>query len=105
MSQLRLFCFYINFSSYISIYIYNQILDTVVSNCLIQANESRYTSIAFPALGAGARGYPGDIVSYAMNRAIDSFLKTTPTIYIKSIRIVIFNDKEMIKVQRYWQEI
>lgn len=80
---------------------FNQILETVVSKCLIEANESRYTSIAFPALGAGARGYPRGVVSNTMNRAINTFLKTTPTIYINSIILVIFNDKEMIKVQSY----
>jgi len=46
----------------------------LIHACLQRAEDLQYSSIAFPAIGTGIRGYPAPEAAKGMKEAIKSFL-------------------------------
>ncbi|KAH3835074.1 hypothetical protein DPMN_108413 [Dreissena polymorpha] len=63
---------------------------TLMNACLTQAESSRYTSIAFPALGTGNLKYPKQVVASAMFGAIEAYNNKHTGTCIRSVFFVIF---------------
>ena len=61
----------------------------VITNCLKKAEDSKYDSISFPAIGTGTHGYPPQEAAAGMMKAIEQFTASNPR-YVKSIRLVLF---------------
>ncbi|XP_076101195.1 protein mono-ADP-ribosyltransferase PARP9-like [Mytilus galloprovincialis] len=62
------------------------------------ANEDGYTSIGFPAIGAGALEYPVDVVAKYMYDTVNTFAKNRPNC-IMSVNLVLY-DEETFNVYR-----
>ena len=85
-----------------------------IESCLHKAEELKCNSIAFPAIGTGAHGYPPDAAAKGMMKAIDQFATSKPT-HITCVRIVlfqqnayqafavVFNDPESLSRPGFWQ--
>jgi poly [ADP-ribose] polymerase 10/14/15 len=70
--------------------------------CLTLANASKYTSIAFPALGTGALGFPADTVAQIMFETVDAFEAKHPDTSLRTVRFVVWSeDKATARVSRY----
>ncbi|XP_076462556.1 protein mono-ADP-ribosyltransferase PARP14-like isoform X2 [Babylonia areolata] len=67
-----------------------ELLYQVTHKCLSEANTRGYTSIAFPALGAGALGYPRDVVAQTMLRAVGQFEQSHPSTSLRKVIFVVF---------------
>jgi len=66
-------------------------LHSLVLRCLEEASQHNVHSIAFPALGTGALGYPKDVVAETMYDAVRKSQKTLPTSSIKKVLFVVFH--------------
>ena len=85
-----------------------------ITACLNKAEELKCNSIAFPAIGTGAHGYPPDAAARGMMKAIDQFA-TSKVTQITCVRIVlflqdvyqaflaVFNDPESLSRPGLWQ--
>lgn len=62
------------------------------------ANEDGYTSIGFPAIGAGALEYPVDVVAKYMYDTVNTFAKNRPNC-IMSVNLVLY-DEETFNVSK-----
>lgn len=63
--------------------------------CLGNASESGYSSIAFPALGTGLLGYPPHKVASIMLDVICHFQKTKNTLCEV---VIVINNEKVLKV-------
>ena len=71
----------------------------MVTSCLEWASNQKATSIAFPALGTGQLGFPGDVVAKEMFSAAEIFINEKPDSSVKNIKFVIYHkDMDSIKV-------
>ena len=74
-------------------------LRTAVSNALLTASTSGYTSVAMPAVGTGSLGFPADVVADIMFDTVINFRKQNPQSNIKEVRFVLYPaDQDNIKV-------
>ena len=60
-----------------------------INACLQKAEELRYQSIAFPAIGTGVHGYPPGDAARAMLQAIQQFASSKPT-HLQCVSMVLF---------------
>jgi len=58
----------------LSVFIF-QALAAFVQKCLEEADKLGYSSIAFPALGTGARSFPADVVASTMFHVVEMHSK------------------------------
>eukprot|EP00118_Oscarella_pearsei_P009646 m.56240 g.56240 ORF g.56240 m.56240 type:complete len:2135 (+) comp34579_c0_seq4:365-6769(+) len=65
-----------------------RILQDGVTSCLKIAGSQNLSSVAFPAIGAGAYGCPSDFVAQNMIQAVNQFLSKNPKSSVKSIDLV-----------------
>ena len=77
-----------------------QVLEKTIQNCLKACDQRGATSIAFPALGAGALGYPSKVVARVMISTVQNYFQTNKT-PIKSVKFVIFIDDTYQEFQRF----
>lgn len=66
-----------------------------VTCCLSHASSLKYSSIAFPALGTGALGFPADVVAQMMFDIVDYFEKNNPSTSLKKVRFVIWMEDQV----------
>lgn len=71
---------------------YFQVLSAFVYGCLQAAEQNNFSSIAFPAIGTGACGFPGPVVASTMFDAIEKFAENYPNTQIRRVQIVIWKD-------------
>ena len=64
-------------------------LTKIFRDCLEQADTSKFTSIAFPAIGTGVHGFPPVEAAKAMVTALQDFVQKSPK-YVKIIRMILF---------------
>ena len=62
-----------------------------INACLVRAEHLQYKTIAFPAIGTGARNYPNAEAARGFLAGIKQFSLTKPQ-HLKHVRIVIFNE-------------
>ena len=74
--------------------VHSDSLSEVVFACLQQAELSKLTSIAFPAIGTGGLGYDVEVAAQFMCQPVIGFAQSLPK-YVKSVRFVIFQ-KDML---------
>jgi len=86
-----------------------------IDSCLRKAEELKCNSIAFPAIGTGAHGYPPDAAAKGMMKAIDQFATSSKPTHVTCVRIVlfqqdtyqafavVFNDPESLSSPGFWQ--
>lgn len=60
----------------------------VITACLQKAEEKKYQSISFPAVGTGVHGYPPQVAAIGMQKAIERF--TQKLNHLRTVRIVLF---------------
>ena len=77
-----------------------QVLQQTVQNCLKACDQRKVTSIAFPALGAGALGYPSKVVARVMVTAVQKYFQTNTT-SIQAVKFVIFMDDTFQEFQSF----
>ena len=63
-------------------------------------NQREVTSIAFPALGAGALGYPSKVVASVMITTVQNYFQTNTT-SIQAVKFVIFMDDTYQEFQSF----
>ncbi|XP_033729454.1 uncharacterized protein LOC117318598 isoform X2 [Pecten maximus] len=67
-------------------------------NCLKKAEERKYKTISFPALGTGILGYPRDKVAHTMFDTVNNYFQERPDSYIECVNFVVYpRDKGTIK--------
>ncbi|KAK3610480.1 hypothetical protein CHS0354_016670 [Potamilus streckersoni] len=59
-------------------------------NCLQKASESKYKSIAFPAIGTGNLGYPKDAVASLMLTSVMKLETVMPNTSLRKVKFVIY---------------
>jgi poly [ADP-ribose] polymerase 10/14/15 len=73
----------------------------MVMECLQKASQSGFTSVAFPALGAGNLSYPRSVVASAILTTVDDFAQKNPNTSLKDVSIVVFpGDQQSVQVRR-----
>ena len=71
-----------------------------VWRCLVKADENKFSTLAFPALGAGALAFPPDMVAKIMKETVNNFEKSHPDTTLRKIVFVIYyTDKDIFKVR------
>ena len=68
----------------------SKLLSETICACLTKAEELRYSTVSFPALGTGNHQCSPDSAAHQMQEGIKLFVTTRTTQILKSIRIVIF---------------
>ncbi|XP_033756244.1 uncharacterized protein LOC117338989 [Pecten maximus] len=69
-----------------------------MKNCLKKAEERKYKTISFPALGTGNLGYPRDKVAHTMFDTVNNYFEERPDSYIECVNFVVYpKDKGTIK--------
>ena len=63
--------------------------------CLALASTSGYTSIAFPALGTGAMGFPADVVASTMFETVDAFEAKNPDSSLRQVKFVVWSEDKV----------
>ncbi|XP_033744166.1 uncharacterized protein LOC117330056 [Pecten maximus] len=66
-----------------------EVLFDFVQDCLSQANNNGYTSIAFPALGTGFLKYPKDTVASAIVGSIREYVQNHQTC-LSDVKVIVF---------------
>ena len=67
-----------------------KILVTTIEACLQKAEDCKYKSIAFPALGTGLHGVSAEVAAKEMAKAIHQFETTSSPKFLACIRVVLF---------------
>ena len=67
-------------------------MQTFIKSCLALAQTKKYRSIAFPALGTGALGFPADVVAKLMFETVDAFETKYPDTSLRLVRIVVWSE-------------
>lgn len=80
------------------IIVFIQEIESVVVNCLSEANKQRLASVAFPALGSGGLGYDRFDVARAMFSAVVKFGKQNRQANVVDVRFIIY-DKDTKALQ------
>lgn len=76
----------------------DKLLADCYRNALLLADKHKIPSVAFPAISAGAFGYP---VEEAAAIAMDTVYKTIPELrHVKTIRIVLFGELDLQEFQK-----
>lgn len=75
-------------------------MEKTIQNCLKACDQREVTSIAFPALGAGALGYPPKVVASVMITTVQNYFQTNTT-SIQAVKFVIFMDDTYQEFQSF----
>ena len=84
----------------IAIFYIFQVLEQTIQNCLKACDKQEVTSIAFPALGAGALSYPSKVVARVMITTVQNYFQTNTT-SIQAVKFVIFMDDTYQEFQNF----
>ena len=77
-----------------------QKMQSAVKECLEEASRKRARSIAFPTLGTGKLGYPGNQVASTMFSVISKWLQDHRDSSVKEVQIIVFSkDNETLQVR------
>ena len=76
-------------------------METIVQECLQFCEKKELTSIAFPALGAGALNFPSDVVARVMTTTVQNHYRTNISSGIKAVKFVIFMDNTFQDFQTF----
>lgn len=80
-------------------------MEKTIQNCLKACDKRKVASVAFPALGAGALGYPAQVVARVMITSVQNYFQTnttqTNTTSIQAVKFVIFMDDTYQEFQRF----
>lgn len=68
-------------------------MEEIVLKCLKACDSKGASTIAFPALGAGALKYPPKVVAKAMINAVQNYNQTNRTTCIKEVKFVLYMDE------------
>ena len=68
-------------------------MERMLSNIMAECDRLGVSSVAFPAIGTGALGFPDDTVAKTMIQAISTYLGKHPSTSVKQVLLVIFMDK------------
>ena len=72
-----------------------------MEKCLQVCDQKEITSIAFPALGAGALNYPSNIVAKVMITTVQNYYQMNTTTCIQAVKFVIFMDNTYKEFKRF----
>ena len=75
-------------------------MENTIKNCLKACDKREVTSVAFPALGAGALGYPAHVVARVMITSVQNYFQTNITL-IQAVKFVIFMDDTYKEFQSF----
>ena len=75
-------------------------MEKTIQNCLKACDQRGTTSIAFPALGAGALGYPSKVVASVMITTVQNYFQASTT-SIQAVKFVIFTDDAYQEFRRF----
>ena len=71
----------------------------ILTMCLKEAQDSKFTSLAMPALGTGYLHYPADIAATTTLEALESFMENNPGTKLKDISVIVYyKDTDSYKV-------
>jgi O-acetyl-ADP-ribose deacetylase (regulator of RNase III) len=68
-------------------------MEKMMTNIIAECDRLQASSVAFPAIGTGALGFPDNTVAKIMLEAISRYLQAHPSSRIQQIFLVIFMDK------------
>ena len=68
-------------------------MEKMLSNIMAECDRLEVSSVAFPAIGTGALGFPDDTVAKTMIQVISTYLHTHSSTTVKQVLLVIFEDK------------
>ena len=74
----------------------------MINKSLTLCSEGGYSSIAFPAVGMGTKGYPSNVVAETLLRALEDHCLTDPTSSIKRVALYLhpeLTSKPQLKVR------
>ena len=74
-------------------YVIMQGMERMLSKIMAECDRLGVSSVAFPAIGTGALGFPDDTVAKVMIQAISTYLRTHPSTSVKQVLLVIFEDR------------
>lgn len=78
-----------------------QVLSVFVWNCLLAADERRYTSIVFPLIGNKDLSIPAQVVFRVLNDVVDKFEHEFPETTLKTVNFFIEPDEnDQVKTDR-----
>ncbi|XP_077865003.1 protein mono-ADP-ribosyltransferase PARP14-like [Saccoglossus kowalevskii] len=80
----------------------SQVLGKIMQNCLNTAAQSDYKSIAFPAIGTGGLGFPGDATAKIMYEEVIAYINANPSSSVSDIRFVVY---DFLAIQAFEDEI
>ena len=70
-----------------------------VSRCLEKADENKFATLAFPALGTGNLNFQSNLVADIIKEAVEKYHKNNPNTCIRKIVFVIYHkDEATLKV-------
>ncbi|XP_077985210.1 protein mono-ADP-ribosyltransferase PARP14-like [Glandiceps talaboti] len=73
-------------------------LNKILEDSMSKADRAGMTSIAFPAIGTGGLGFPGEEVANAMIQQAEAFSKKHPRSTLNDIRLVVYEqDRKTVK--------
>ena len=75
-------------------------MEKTIQSCLKVCDQRGVTSIAFPALGAGALGYPPKVVASVMISTVQNYFQTNTT-SLRAVKFVIFMDNTYQEFQSF----
>lgn len=74
-------------------------MEGLIKKCLQAASKACYKSIAFPALGTGALGFPADVVARTMFSVVKNFEVSHPDTSLEEVHFVVWSgDQVAVKV-------
>ena len=68
-------------------------MERMLSNIMAECDRLGVSSVAFPAIGTGALGFPEDTVAKTMIQTISTYLHKHPSTTVKQVLLVIFMDR------------
>ena len=86
-----------------SIFCFIQGLRTLVQNCLVEAQQKKGESIAFPAIGTGNLGFPRERVARLFYEEISNFSQQNLATTLKVVRLVV-HDKDNLSIKAFQAE-
>ncbi|XP_061167642.1 protein mono-ADP-ribosyltransferase PARP15-like [Saccostrea echinata] len=76
-----------------------KVLQNFVKNCIAKADEMKFKTIAFPAIGTGQLKIPADVVASCVKKIVDEYVQLHPKTSVQKILFVIYKtDEEIFKV-------
>ena len=79
-------------------------MSQIVTDSLLLAAQSGFTSVALPALGTGNLHFPRDVVADTMFKTVMDFSKANPGTSVKDVRFVLYDkDQPTIDVSPNWK--